>query len=86
MVLPLMSCGARLPIYALMIPAFFAAQWQGPVLWVLYVTGILVALIVARLLRAIYRPHNYYCLHLDRKAPPVEHDTVRQLAACFHNV
>jgi ferrous iron transport protein B len=52
MVLPLMSCGARLPIYALMIPAFFAPRWQGPVLWILYVVGIVLALAAARLLRA----------------------------------
>ena len=52
LVLPLMSCGARLPIYTLLIPAFFAPKWQGPVLWVLYVTGILLALLAARLLRA----------------------------------
>ncbi len=52
MVLPLMSCGARLPIYALMIPAFFAPRWQGPVLWIIYVTGIVLALLGARLLRA----------------------------------
>jgi ferrous iron transport protein B len=52
MVLPLMSCGARLPIYALMIPAFFAPRWQGPVLWIIYVTGILLALGGAQLLRA----------------------------------
>jgi ferrous iron transport protein B len=52
MVLPLMSCGARLPIYALMIPAFFAPQWQGPILWIIYVTGILLALGGAQLLRA----------------------------------
>ena len=52
MVLPLMSCGARLPIYALMIPAFFPAQLQGPALWLIYVTGIVLALLAARLLRA----------------------------------
>ena len=52
MVLPLMSCGARIPIYALMIPAFFAPQWQGPMLWIIYVTGILLALGGAQLLRA----------------------------------
>ena len=52
MVLPLMSCGARLPIYALMIPAFFAPQWQGPMLWIIYVVGIVLALLGARLLRA----------------------------------
>jgi ferrous iron transport protein B len=51
LVLPLMSCGARLPIYALIIPAFFPQRWQGPVLWLLYVTGILIALIVVRFLR-----------------------------------
>ena len=59
MVLPLMSCGARLPIYALMIPAFFAPRWQGPVLWLIYVTGILLALLGARLLRAtLFRGEN----------------------------
>ncbi len=51
LVLPLMSCGARLPIYALIIPAFFPPRWQGPVLWALYVTGIVLALAGARLLR-----------------------------------
>jgi ferrous iron transport protein B len=51
LVLPLMSCGARLPIYALIIPAFFPARWQGPVLWVVYLTGIVLALAGARLLR-----------------------------------
>jgi len=52
MVLPLMSCGARLPIYALMIPAFFPARMQGPALWLIYVTGILLALGGAHFLRA----------------------------------
>ncbi len=59
MVLPLMSCGARLPIYALMIPAFFPAEWHGPVLWIIYVTGIVLALVGARLLRAtLFRGEN----------------------------
>ncbi len=52
MVLPLMSCGARLPIYALLIPAFFAPRWQGPMLWLIYVMGILLALGGAMLLRS----------------------------------
>jgi ferrous iron transport protein B len=52
MVLPLMSCGARLPIYALLIPAFFAPRWQGPTLWLIYVLGIVLALGGAMLLRA----------------------------------
>ena len=59
MVLPLMSCGARLPIYALLIPAFFALKWQGPVLWLIYVTGIVLALLGALLMRAtLFRGEN----------------------------
>ncbi len=52
MVLPLMSCGARLPIYALLIPAFFAPKWQGPTLWLIYVLGIILALGGAMVLRS----------------------------------
>lgn len=49
--LPLMSCSARLAIYALFIPAFFPAQWRAPVLWAVYLTGILLAAVVIKLLR-----------------------------------
>ena len=51
LVIPLMSCGARLPIYALIIPAFFPEQWHGPMLWIIYVIGISLAVLIARLLR-----------------------------------
>ncbi len=51
MVLPLMSCGARLTIYGLLIPAFFPQQWRGPVLWLIYLTGIVLAVIAAKILR-----------------------------------
>jgi ferrous iron transport protein B len=51
LVLPLMSCGARLPIYALIIPAFFALPWQAPMLWTIYVLGIVLAIGSAKLLR-----------------------------------
>lgn len=49
-IIPLMSCGARLPIYALLIPAFFPLQWQAPIMWGLYCLGILVAIILAKIL------------------------------------
>lgn len=52
LVLPLISCGARLPIYALIIPAFFPHHWQAPMLWVIYIVGILLAVGCAKLLRA----------------------------------
>ena len=51
MILPLMSCGARLTIYGLLIPAFFPTNWRGPVLWVIYLTGIVLAVIAAKFLR-----------------------------------
>jgi ferrous iron transport protein B len=51
LVIPLMSCGARLTIYSLMIPAFFAPHWRGPVMWLIYLIGVLLAVICAKLLR-----------------------------------
>lgn len=51
LVLPLMSCGARLPIWMLLIPAFFAPAWRAPALWGIYTVGILLALILAFILR-----------------------------------
>ncbi len=50
-ILPLISCGARLPIYALIIPAFFSESWRAPVLWCIYLAGILLAILLARILR-----------------------------------
>ena len=51
MITPLMSCGARFPIYALLIPAFFPIKFQGPILWMLYLTGIVIAIVTAKILR-----------------------------------
>ncbi|MGD8413511.1 MAG: ferrous iron transport protein B, partial [Candidatus Latescibacterota bacterium] len=50
-VIPLISCSARLPIYLLIIPAFFPAQWNAPMLWLIYVIGIGLAVLSAKLLR-----------------------------------
>lgn len=47
---PFMSCGARLPIYLLLAGAFFP-QHAAAVLFGLYVLGILVAVVTARLMR-----------------------------------
>ncbi len=51
LVVPLMSCGARLPIYALIIPAFFPHVWQAPMLWIIYSIGIALAIVSAKLLK-----------------------------------
>ena len=47
---PFMSCSARLPIYVLFTTAFFA-QYQGLVLFAIYIIGILIALLVGFILR-----------------------------------
>ncbi len=51
MVIPLMSCGARFTIYMLIIPAFFAESWRGPMLWLIYLIGIVLAIVCVKLLR-----------------------------------
>ena len=50
MLVPFMSCTARLPIYAIFIAAFFEAN-HGAILLSIYVLGIVVALIVAAILK-----------------------------------
>jgi len=51
MVLPLVPCGARLPIWMLLIPAFLPDPWRAPMLWFIYFFGALMALSLALLLR-----------------------------------
>lgn len=50
MLVPFMSCTARLPIYGVFIAAFFAEN-KGLMLLLIYVLGIVVALIVAAILK-----------------------------------
>ena len=47
---PLMSCSARLPVYLLLAGAFFPSH-AGLVLFGIYMTGIVLAVIIARLLK-----------------------------------
>jgi ferrous iron transport protein B len=49
---PFMSCSARLPVYILLIGAFFP-DYSGTVLFVLYFIGILMAVLMALLLKKI---------------------------------
>ncbi|KAH9504511.1 Beta-1,3-galactosyl-O-glycosyl-glycoprotein beta-1,6-N-acetylglucosaminyltransferase [Bulinus truncatus] len=39
-----------------------------------------------RLLRAIYRPQNFYCIHVDDKSSKSYFDAVSSIAKCFPNV
>ncbi len=48
-----MSCGARLPIYVLFAGAFFGAEKAGNILFVIYISGALLGLIMAKVLRVV---------------------------------
>jgi len=49
LILPLMSCSARLPIYIMIVGTFFAAQYRSSILISLYVIGIILSILVSRL-------------------------------------
>jgi ferrous iron transport protein B len=48
LILPFMSCSARLPIYIMIIGTFFAVEYQSWVMLSLYVVGIMMAVIVSK--------------------------------------
>jgi len=52
MVIPFMSCGAKLPVYVLLIGAFFPENAAGNILFGVYLFGILVAVASAKLFKS----------------------------------
>ena len=50
LVLPMMSCSARLPIYIMITGAFFTVRYQSLVMVSLYLVGIVLSVVVARIL------------------------------------
>ena len=80
MVIPLMSCGARLTIYALIIPAFFPEQWRGPVLWLIYLIGIVLAIICIKILRlTVFKGET---IPFVMELPPYRMPTLKSV--CIH--
>ncbi len=71
-VAPLMTCSARLPVYALLIAAFIPAQtvWgflnlQGLVLFGLYMAGIVSALVVSFVLKFFHKDKSQHMLLME---------------------
>jgi ferrous iron transport protein B len=46
-----MSCGARLPVYVLFVGAFFAAEQAGNILFLIYIAGAFLGLLMAKVLK-----------------------------------
>jgi ferrous iron transport protein B len=72
MIAPLMTCSARLPVYALIIAAFIPEKmifgWfnlQGIVLFTLYIAGIISAMLVAFILKKQWRQDRHQPLMLE---------------------
>ena len=71
MIAPLMTCSARLPVYALLIGAFVPQRALGPfnlrglVLFALYAAGVLSAMGVAWLFKRLWRQSSYQPLMLE---------------------
>ncbi|MBN2465477.1 ferrous iron transport protein B, partial [candidate division WOR-3 bacterium] len=76
MVNPLMSCSARLPIYILFAGAFFGRQ-QGLVVFSLYLLGILLAVLVARVLKRLFFREEVAPLIME--LPPYHLPTLRSV-------
>ncbi len=77
---PFMSCSARLPVYILFIAAFFP-EYPGTILFVLYTTGILIAVIVARLFKRFVftRDDLPFVMELPPYRIPTMRNTLRQM-------
>lgn len=48
---PFMSCGARLPVYTLLIGAFFSRESSGNILFSIYIIGFVMAVVMAKIFR-----------------------------------
>ena len=46
-----MSCGARLPVYVLFAGAFFSAEMAGNILFIIYISGAMLGLVAAKILK-----------------------------------
>ncbi len=77
LILPFMSCGARLTIYALLIPAFFPPAWYAPMLWFVYLTGIVLAVVGARVLGITVLPGETQGMVME--LPPYRMPTMRSV-------
>jgi len=83
MVAPLMTCSARLPVYALLVGAFVPATSVGPfnlrglTLFALYVAGVVSAMAVAWVLKRAWSKRRYQPLMLE--LPPYRMPSLRNL-------
>jgi len=74
-ILPFMSCGARLPVYVLLTGAFFDRRYAGSIIFSLYIAGILLSFLVAKILSLIVKAPAPFVMEL----PPYRIPTPRSV-------
>jgi ferrous iron transport protein B len=77
LLVPFMSCGARLPVYVLMSAVFFP-QYAGLIVFSMYLLGIAVALVLGLILRATALPVTEYAPSI-MEMPPYRMPTIRTI-------
>jgi len=73
---PLMSCSARLPVYVLFASAFFPEN-QGLIVFSLYLLGIILAIIVAKVFKGLFFKEEFAPLVME--LPPYRLPTLRNI-------
>ncbi|MFC1541486.1 ferrous iron transport protein B, partial [Candidatus Latescibacterota bacterium] len=74
-IIPFMSCGARLPVYILLTGAFFSSRLAGTIIFSIYLFGIVVAFIVAKILSFFVKSSTSFVMEL----PPYRIPTLRSV-------
>ncbi|MCA6071380.1 MAG: ferrous iron transport protein B [Endomicrobium sp.] len=77
LVVPFMICGAKLPVFALIIGAFFSVKYQAGVMFFMYVLSVVIALSIAKLLnKTILKGET---AHFVMELPPYHMPTIKGL-------
>lgn len=77
LVTPLMSCSARLPVYTLLIAAFFSERLAGTVMFAVYFIGVALAVIMALVFRKLLFPGASEAFVMEM--PPYHLPTLRSI-------
>ncbi|MDR3256068.1 MAG: ferrous iron transport protein B [Endomicrobium sp.] len=76
-VVPFMICGAKLPVFALIIGAFFSVKYQTGIMFFMYILSIVIALSVAKFLSIIVLKNE--STHFVMELPPYHLPTIKGL-------
>ncbi|MCK4519161.1 MAG: ferrous iron transport protein B, partial [Candidatus Omnitrophica bacterium] len=75
MITPFMICGAKLPIFALFIGAFFPAEYSANIMFLMYVLSIIIAFGCAKLLKIlVFKGES---AHFVMELPPYRIPTIK---------